>query len=80
MINFQEIVNLAREIEQADPADWSDLNIDEETAYKLIASGLIEHFECIKDKDDQVKLLLATAVKLSVENFLLNLKLLKSHN
>lgn len=64
------IISLAREIESADPFDWSDLSIDEETAYRLIATSVL-------DKPSSHDILWATVVKLCVENLVLNLKLLK---
>jgi hypothetical protein len=64
------IINLAREIESVDPFDWSDLSIDEETAYRLIATSVL-------DKPSSHDILWATVVKLCVENLVLNLKLLK---
>lgn len=64
------IVSLAREIESEDPFDWSDLSIDEETAYRLIAMNVL-------DKPSSHDILWATVIKLCVENLVLNLKLLK---
>lgn len=76
MFNLDEIVELAREIEDIDQIDWNNLNISKEHAYKLIASGLLDLIENVSETQDQIKILLATATKLSVENFVLNLKLL----
>jgi hypothetical protein len=71
---IDKIVMLAQEVEVGDPIDWGVLNIDEESAYQLIAMSVIENIhsqENIKDKD----VMIATIVKLVVENFTLNLKL-----
>jgi len=71
---IDKIVMLAQEVEVGDPIDWGVLNIDEESAYRLIAMSVIENIhsqENIKDKD----VMIATIVKLVVENFTLNLKL-----
>lgn len=76
MISIDELVLLAQDIEHTDPIDWAYLNINEEDAYRLIATGLLEHINSVKDKETQFKILLATAVKLNVENFVLNIKLL----
>ena len=76
MFNLDEIVQLAREVEDVDLIDWNNLNISKEHAYKLIASGLLDLIENVSENQDQIKILLATATKLSVENFVLNLKLL----
>ena len=52
-----------------DPIDWSDLNITEKQAYVMMASHVLEmNSHPLTDK--------AIIVKLLVENFVLNLKLL----
>jgi hypothetical protein len=63
------IIDLAKETEVADPIDWSDLNITEREAYVMMATHV---------RDMELDLLTARAiiVKLLVENFVLNLKLL----
>lgn len=69
------IVSLAKEVETEDPIDWGMLNVDEETAYKLVALNVVEAMNDKYDQDDYKDVLLATIVKLVVENFTLNLKL-----
>lgn len=71
---IDKIVMLAQEVEVGDPIDWGVLNIDEESAFKLIAMSVVENIhnqDHINDKD----IMIATIVKLVVENFTLNLKL-----
>jgi hypothetical protein len=68
--NLKTIVELAKEIETEDPIDWSNLNVDKNLAYNIIASQVIE---LMKQSDDMIKT--TTIVKLIVENFVLNLKL-----
>ncbi len=70
MISVDQLVELAKEVENADPIDWGMLAIDEDNAYRLIASQVIE----IYNTNDQVTML-ASITKLIVENFVLNLKL-----
>jgi len=70
MISVDQLVELAKEVENEDPIDWGMLAIDEDTAYRLIASQVIE----IYNTNDQVTML-ASITKLIVENFVLNLKL-----
>jgi hypothetical protein len=67
---IETIVSLAKEIESEDPIDFGMLDIDEELAYHLIANKFIEVY-LSNDKDDRDTILLATAVKLAVENFAL---------
>lgn len=75
MISVEQLAELAREVESEDPIDWGMLSIDEETAYKLIASQVLELY----NKTDQLTML-ATITKLIVENFVLNLKLQGMNN
>jgi len=52
------------------------LSISENDAYVTIASGVLENY-LKTDVDSRDMMMLATVVKLTVENFVLNLKLLK---
>ena len=63
------LVELAKECETVDPIDWSDLNISEDQAYALMASHVLEMDDDRLTRD-------AILVKMLVENFVLNLKLL----
>ena len=63
------IIDLAKETEIADPIDWGELNISEEQAYVLMATHVLD-MERNHLTDS------AIIVKLLVENFVLNLKLL----
>jgi len=76
MISLDELVRLAQEIENTDPIDWAMLNVGEQDSYRLLASGLLEHIQAIDDSETRLNILLATATKLLVENFVLNIKLL----
>lgn len=71
-INF--IADLAMESEITDPIDWGLLNIDEETAYRMMSSHVVENFAKVPD-ENYVFVLYATITKLLVENFVANLKL-----
>jgi hypothetical protein len=70
MISVKTLVELAKEVENEDPIDWGTLSIDEDTAYNIIASQVLE----IYNTNDQLTML-ASITKLIVENFVLNLKL-----
>ena len=65
----QTLVMLAKEGAEMDPIDWSDLNISEEQAYVMMAAHVLEM--PLEDLTSR-----AVIVKLLVENFVLNLKLL----
>lgn len=64
------IVELAHDTEVVDPIDWGELSIDETTAYRLMATHVLE-----MDLTEQY-VTQAIITKLLVENFVLNLKLL----
>ena len=70
----QMIAEYAQEVESGDPIDWGMLSMDEQAAYDLIASSMLEHYMTIEEQDRPL-MLLATATKLVVENMVLNLKL-----
>lgn len=63
------IVDLAKETALEDPIDWGELNITEEQAYVMMATHVLE-----MERNDLTDA--AIIVKLLVENFVLNLKLL----
>jgi len=71
----EQLVLIAEEIETADPIDWGMLEIDEHDAYTLMATGVLENY-LTTDSDDRDMVMLATVVKLTVENFVLNLKII----
>ena len=65
------LVDLAMEVEMEDPIDWGMLAISEHDAYELMAAHVLE-----MNNDDLTNK--AIIVKLLVENFVLNLKLMES--
>ena len=66
---IEDLVSIAMEANIADPIDWGELNISEDEAYRMFAATVLEMGnEPMADK--------AIIVKLLVENFVLNLKLL----
>lgn len=67
----QLVAELAQEVEVTDPIDWGMLSIDEHTAYLTMAASVIEMFP--EEREE----ILAVITKLTVENFVLNLKLMK---
>ena len=73
----EQLVELAEQIEMGDPIDWGMLSINEHDAYKLMAAGVLDNYLGM-DPDCRDMMLLATVVKLTVENFALNLQLLES--
>jgi hypothetical protein len=74
----EQLAQLAEEIEMEDPIDWGLLAIDEKTAYRMMAGNILEMYLGM-DAENRDMMLLATAVKLTVENFVLNLKLMEKN-
>tara|TARA_B110000211_G_scaffold194317_1_gene222431 strand:+ start:7 stop:264 length:258 start_codon:yes stop_codon:yes gene_type:complete len=76
-ITIKQLAELAFSTESQDPIDWGELSIREEQAYILMASHMLEQFGNVKDEEitEKYLTLMATCVKLTVENFVLNLKL-----
>lgn len=69
----EQIVELAKEIESEDPIDFGMLQLDEESAYRVVANKAIEIY-LSNPPEQREMILLATATKLMVENFALNLE------
>jgi hypothetical protein len=67
----QILVELAQEVEITDPIDWGMLAISEQEAYNMMATSVLEMFP-----DERIEIQ-AVIVKLTVENFVLNLKLMQ---
>ena len=67
--DWKLLAELAQETDNVDPIDWGELNISEQEAFNLMAMHVAE-------MDDDPIALKAVTVKLLVENFVLNLKLL----
>jgi hypothetical protein len=66
---IRNLVLLAKEGAEMDPIDWGDLNISEDQAYIMMAAHVLE-MERNHLTDG------AIIVKLLVENFVLNMRLL----
>lgn len=69
------IIDLAKQVESQDNIDWGMLRIDEDQAYRLVTLNTLE---ALKDKYNDPSfrdVIIATIIKLVVENFTLNLKL-----
>lgn len=67
--DLEELVELAKEGAEADPIDWGELNISEDDAYRMMAGHVLE-------MDPDTKIQRSVIVKLLVENFVLNLRLM----
>jgi hypothetical protein len=68
-MTVDQLVEIAKEVEAGDPFDWADVSIDEDEAYRLMAMNLLE-------MDMSKEIMLASIVKLCVENLVLNTRLM----
>lgn len=74
MLTLKDIVELAMAVEQEDPIDWSAVNISADTAYRMMASHVIDLFEEHAEADRET-VMMSVMTKLMVENFFLNLQI-----
>ena len=77
MIYTQEqIIELAKNVELEDSVDWSELpHVNKDHIYQIIGSQAYELYQGWGDEfDERSAILLATVVKLLVENFILNIQ------
>lgn len=69
-----KLVALAKEVEIKEPIDWNALQISEDHAYDLMANSVIDQMNSVPD-DYKVSVMMATMVKLLVENLVLNVNI-----
>lgn len=74
-MTVDELVELAREIENADPIDWGMVPIQEDVAYHQMAQQVLEMMKSYSPADRQA-VALAAITKLLVDNFVLNYRLI----
>ena len=80
-LNIDAVIALIKEIENQDAIDWGTLDIGEEAATRLLASSVIEHYEqniLPMQGVDRDYVIVAAIAKLTLENFVLNLKLARA--
>jgi hypothetical protein len=73
----EQLAHLAEQVEIDDPIDWAMLEIEEHDAYMLMASNVLEMY-LSEHKDHRDMVMLATTVKLVVENLVLNMRLIEA--
>jgi hypothetical protein len=69
-ITLEQLVSVAREAEVSNPIDWGELPINEELVYKTFALASYNAYQTT-DPVDKDLVLLASIIKLQVENFAL---------
>lgn len=68
----KNLVDLAKEMAKEDPINFGELTINEDEVYEMFANTIIEK---IQESDNAVITLVVSVLHLTVENFVLNLKL-----
>ena len=71
----EEIIELAKDVESEDAIDWANLPVERDRIYQLIGSQAYEIYVTQSQDQDREAILLATVIKLVVENFVLNLQI-----
>jgi len=75
-VDLDLLVDIAQEVEGQDSIPWDRLAVGKEQAYKMVATSILEMFDKPEYTFDDKVILLSTITKLTVENMLLNLKVL----
>jgi hypothetical protein len=72
--NLKQLIEIAKESNISDPIDWEKINLNEDTVYEMIGLSVVEMMAKIEKDENRDVLLAASILKLTVENFVLNLK------
>jgi len=79
-ITLEQLVEIAAQVEAGDPADWGKLAVGQEQAFRMIGTSILDMFDKEVYTDDDKLIMLATITKLTVENMLLNLKIMDKNS
>lgn len=74
-ITLEEVVELAKEAEKENPLLWEHLNLDQDAAYRVIASEIFDMLNGIEDWDERYLTLVVAMVLSQMENYVLNVKI-----
>lgn len=75
-IDIDVLVDIAKSVEEGDPVDFGKLAVGKDQAFKMVAASILEMFDKPEYTTEDKIILLSTITKLTVENMLLNIKLL----
>lgn len=75
MLDPTQVIELAKEIEDGDPIDWSDLPLNREAVYTVLGTTVLERASKTQSATEREMILMASVVKLTVENFVLEMRL-----
>jgi hypothetical protein len=79
MMDPHQVIELAKQIEEADPIDWSDLPLNREAIYVVLGTTVLERTSETQSATEREIILMASLVKLTVENFVLEMRLRKNN-
>lgn len=74
MFDISQIIELAKELEAEDPIDWSGLPLQRDVVYALLANSVLARIAEVESSQEREIILMSTAVKLVVENFVLEMR------
>jgi hypothetical protein len=75
-VDLDLLVDIAQDVEGQDAVDWGKLAMSKEAAYRMVAASILEMFDKPEYTFDDKVILMSTITKLTVENMLLNIKVL----
>lgn len=75
-VDLELLIDIAQDVEGQDAVDWGKLAMGKEEAYKMVGASILEMFDKSEYTFDDKVVIMSTITKLTVENMLLNLKLL----
>jgi hypothetical protein len=73
-VTLQDLINLAKDMEQPGDIKWDELSIDKESVYNMLALGVVDEVNSIAPHRREL-VLYVSLLKLTVENFVLQLRL-----
>ena len=73
-ITLEDVIEMAKEAEKENPLLWEHLNLDQDMAYRVIASETFEMLNEIEDANERQLTLLVAFVLSQMENYVLNVK------
>lgn len=82
MITPEQLQQLIQEVERADPIDFADLPFEDDQLRALVSEHICEMAAAMENfsAEDRHLTLLAVAAKLVLENLVLHVQLLRTHD
>jgi hypothetical protein len=74
MIDHNQIIELAKEIESQDPINWDGLPLHRDAIYTMLGLSVLEKVSTYAQSEREL-ILMAGVLKLTVENFVLQIRL-----